>query len=522
MTSAEGISRESTVNSGDFKNAAEYGETDVKNAIKTYFHQTIDNQLLKEDKESGVWQLRKAVDKIDALPKQWRTIRSSAKNLLEVKNETINRLVEMLGSNPDSPLFEKINYYGHWSYNNSEKLAETFINAQSKHNEMELLNVAAGTKPFEEVLDGLIDEQSALLSQVKNDKFREAFNGYKQENRSVLRSPDMLAQAIEKQFAFYERLNSFFTSPKELLARIGHDFNGLDETSPREKELEKNSQEDRYLKFDDKTYSALISNPVSKIKAFLQQEQREKDKYANSLKEQMSGKIEADWARLEHNLFYEKKHSTVEEAETIIRKQRSMEELKTGLTSAIEKLQPHLAEDVSSIRGDISFNSIPQTEFEKLYDELDKTKRALAELERQITAVTDRAKHEGDGFMGGKKKKRQEEIADLTEKKSTAELTKTQLEQEYLPKKEMIDRLRSLKYWLNNTAQTEIKLSLPTGPISLRELITNIQNQLNFQLTPEQSQAYEKDQELRRKAEQARRRYVELKLPEDRRREGFK
>lgn len=523
LASKQEINNRQTITKGDIEDGGEYGEEKVKDAIKDYYEQVIDGELTEEAKRNGQPQLQEAVGTIEGLPKRWREIRATLRELRSARRETIDRLAGLLGNDRNAPLFQQVNNYGHWGYDNPQKLAETFVDANAGHNAI-TLGLGMGTETPEVILERIISDQENLLEQARSGNLKKAFSrtdvdaksfqpeSYRYETK--LDNPERVAIILAEQREFYRKFQAALTTPEEVLAKMKGRDNDLHREihvrSQYDLGLDDRGQIKSQLDFDGKTYATLRDTPLSQIKVRLEQQQKELEKITATLKEQIGDKVEADWDSTELSAFqYDREnYQSIQEAERIVKMQKIAETLSPRLDLAISGLQEQMDQQLSfGQRGQLSFDSIPEKDLQRLQKEIAELQQEIQKVEANIRSIDQRAVSEGDGLLGRKRKQREQEKATLDTQKQTLQERLQNLQAEYQPKAEMDKKLDGVRSWLYTANREGLELKMPRGSISSRELVDSVKGQMNFQLTPERSQVYKQYQALKKKQEQTAKQY---------------
>jgi len=509
------VNKLNTVVAGDIEDGASYGQIQVKAELKNHFRELVDTLLAEKEEKEGVPALQKAVDTIEALPKRWGEIYDTLLAVSKARQETIDRLMELLGKDTNSPLFRQINGYGHWVHKDPERLATAFIDSNSSNNGI-VYGIGMGTQTPEVILEKTISEQKALAEQIKRGNAKNIFSrsalmgGHQEHNYETrLENPERAAIILAEQAEFYNKFKAELTTPEELLAKTGGGHEATFYKTTRVKTAHALGFGDRgpvksRLYFDGKTYAALCDASLPQIKARLQQQRQELATTAARFKEQVDDKVEADWADREldsfHNARVGQNYLIYREAENILRMKQAAERLVPRLDLAVARLQGQMAEQVQAVENDrLNFTSVPEKDLQQLKKEITALQTEIQTIERDIDLIDQRAITEGDGLTGGKKRKRKEEKTVLTGRLETALQRLQEANVNYLPKEELNTKLGDIRAWLFEARREGLELTVPRGPVSLQEFIGNIKGQMNFQLTPEQSQIYEQYQALTKK-----------------------
>lgn len=522
LASKQEINNRQTIAKDDIENAKEYDEDKVKTALKDYYGQVIDNELDEEAKKNGQPQLQEAVNIIENLPKQWQEIRSTLGKLQQARREIINRLAELLGNNRNAPLFQQMNSYGHWNCNDPQKLAETFVNAKSASNSYTLGLGMGPTGPLEIIVEKIISDQENLLEQTHKENSEKAFSradadiGTKNPNpeqyrfQTALDNPERIVIILAEQAEFYQKFQAALTTPEEVRDNVV--YKEIYVKSEYDLGLGVHGQIKSQIDFDGKTYATLRDNPLSQIKTRLEQQQKEMEKTAIMLKEQIGDKVEVDWDSAELSMFQNDRENrqSIQEAERMVRMQKIAEELSPYLDSAISGLQEQMNQQLSFDmyqRGKLKFNSVHERDLLRLHNEIDKLQDEIKKIEVGVRSINQRAASEGDGLLGGKKKKREKEKATFDEQKKTLQERLQNAQAEYQPKFEIDQKLGRMRAFIERAKEKELELQFSSSSFSLREMIDSIKKQMNFKLTPEQFQIYEQYQALKKKMKQTEERY---------------
>ncbi len=527
LTSKQEINNRQTIAKGDIEDGRKYGEEKVKDAIKDYYGQVIDGELTEEAKRNGQPQLQEAVRTIESLPKRWREIRSTLRELQSARRETIDRLAGLLGNDRNAPLFQQVNNYGHWGYDNPQKLAETFVDANAGHNTI-TLGLGMGSETPEVILEAIISNQENLLEQTHGGNLKKSFSRTDVDAKSFhaesyryetgLDNPERVAIILAEQVEFYRKFQAALTTPEEILAKM----KGRDDDL--HKEIHVRSQYDlglgdrgqikSQLDFDGKTYATLRDTPLPQIKTRLEQQQKELEKTAATLKEQIGDKVETDWNSAELSAFQDSRgnYRTIQEAERIVRMKKIAEGLFPRFDLAISGLQEQMDQCLSFGQGgELKFDSVPERDLQHLHKEIGELQQEIQKVEASIRLIDQRAVNEGDGLLGRKRKQREQEKATLDTQKQALQGRLQNLQAEYQPKVEMDKKLDGVRSWLYTTNREGLELKMSRGSVSLRELVDSVRGQINFNLTPEESQVYEQYQVLKKKHEQTVKQYEKWK-----------
>lgn len=523
LASKQEINNRQTIEKDDIEDAGEYGEDKVKDAIKDYYGQVIDGELAEDAKKEGQPQLQEAVETIENLPKRWQEIRTTLRELQQARRETIMRLAGLLGNDKDAPLFQQLNN-NDWSRNDPQKMAEAFVDNKARDNSITLGLGRGPTEAPEVIVEKIISEQENLLEQARRGNSKKAFSRTDVDAKNFnvefryetgLDNPERIAIILAEQTEFYRKFQAALTTPEEVLVKVqGNLSKEIKVRSQHDLGLGDYGQIKSQLDFDDKTYATLRDNPLSQIKTRLEQQQKEMEKTATMLKEQIGDKVEADWDSVELSIFQRdgENNQSIQKAERIIRMQKIAEGLSSRLDLAISDLQEQMEQQLSFSQGDkLNFDSVPERDLQHLYKEITELQQEIQKVEASVRSIDQRAASEGDGLLGGKRKKRKKEKTVLDSQKQALQESLQSLQVEYQPKAEIDKKLDSVRKLVYAANKEGLELQLPRGSISLRELVENIKGQMNFQLTPEQSQIYEQYQTLRKKQEQTKKQYEKLR-----------
>lgn len=508
--SKEEIHNQHTVEKDDIDDAKEYGEEKVKTVIKEYYGEVIDGDLAEDEKRKGSSQLREAVELVKNLPKRWQAVRETLRRVEWERRETVSRLAELLENDRNAPLFQTLNNYGRYGLNDPQKLAEVFIDHYAGRNSMIFFGAMASGIP-EAIAERIISEQENLLKHVEGgmrEAFPRSFNAESQRYETSLYNPDALAIILAEQAEFYQKFQAVLTTPEEVFDKMKGGMYGI-EISVRSRHDLKLDEAKSFMEFDGKTYAALRDTPLSQIKYNLEQQQKQREKTATALKEQIGDKVEANWASKEMSLFKQENHEIVNESERVIRHREIAENISSRLDIAANELKEYRDQPVYfTENGALKFDAASEKDLLRLYKEVDLAQKEVEKIKKDISLIDDRARWEKDGLFGGKKKKREKEKADLKVKEKTAHERLKNAEAEYDPKRKMDEKIGAVRSLIHNAERQEIALVPPRNYSgSLKELIDGIKKQMNFRLTPEQSQIYEQYQALKKKQEQTEKQY---------------
>lgn len=518
-----------TVNKEDIeKHAAKYGEDEVKTAIKEYWKQLIDDKFAEEAKKDGRPQLQEAVNTIDNLPKRWDENRAILQELQKAKREAIDRLAELLDDNPETVLFLNMNKYGNWHYNNPQKLAEAFIDFKFRHNSYDLGLEMGPARPVETIIEKTIADQKKRLEEISRGNSRKAISransdltlqalGPEQyQAETELINPERIAIILAEQAEFYRKFQAELTTEDNVLNNLvihqkiqiksNYDL-GINKIEP-------------LITFDGKTYKTLRDKPLAEIKARLELEEKELAEKAAELKEQVKAKIEVDWDSTKLVMFQEqeKNHQNIQEAIEIRRKKKIAEELSPDLASAASELKEQMNELVFFDRKDVlKFNSIPEQDISGLSKKIEEANAGINRVNDYIKAIDERATYEKNGLFGGKKRRREKEKELLKKQKQEQGVELKKLRNDQKIKFEKDQKLNGVRAFIYKVKQSKLELKIPSGSFTLQQLIDGLDNSMNFQLTPEQSEIYGQYQALKKKIEQTKEWYNKKWWPDLRR-----
>lgn len=535
FASAEVINKHKTITKGDIEDSSEYGKEKVKDAVKNYYGEVIDNKLAEEEQNNGQTRLREAVETLENLPKRWRENRKALQELQSARRATIDRLAKLLGNDRQTPLFQQVNNSGHWNHNNPQELAETFVDANAGYNTSSL-GLGAGAETPDKILEGIVSEQEKFHEPISEENIQNAFSRqnvsidrfspalYRHE--TIFDNPERVAIILAEQAEFYRKFQAALTTPEEVLAKT--------KTNPTDlyKEIRTRSEEElglghggrikRRLDFDGKTFQTLRDTPLYQIKADLERRQKALESTAKTLKEQISYKVDVDWDFTELSAFLDSRDNLgiVQEAVRIVKVKKIAEVSSPRFDLVISGLQEQMEMRLTiDYRGQLSFDSIPKADaqrVQKRFDgddindlDIDALLRSIQRVEVNMRSIDERAVSEGNGLFRGKRKQREQEKDALDIQKQAMQERLTNLQAENELEAKMDKKLNGIRAWIDASKTDGLELKLPNGSVPLQELVDNIKGQMNVQLTPEQSKIYEQYQVLKEKQKKTAEQYVD-------------
>jgi hypothetical protein len=333
-------------------------------------------------------------------------------------------------------------------------------------------------------------------------------------------NPERIKIILAEQAEFYKKFQAALTTPEEVLAKMkGHSdllHKEIHVRSEYDLEIDNRGKIKSHVEFDGKTYEALRNSNLTQIRTRLEQHQTALEKTASSLKEQAGSKVEADWAESELSSFGHENRSKYHEVENIFKLGKAAEQLSPRLDLAASQLQGQMDQTVSGhadrgVRYQLGFDSVKNEDLMRMASEIETLTGNIKDSNSHIEAIDRRARSEGDGFLGRKKKTREQEKAQEETKKQGYQTQLDKLLKEYQPKRDLDNKLGGVRSWLYNAQQQGMEIKLPSGSVTLRELIDNVKSQMNFTLTPEQVQIYERYQELEKKQKEKAKEYEKYK-----------
>jgi len=521
LESSREIDRTRTVDGGDIKdakNADEYGAEEVKIALKDYYGQEIDKGINDTAEKNGAPQLREAVAIIENLPSQWQEIRSNLHALHQARQQTIDLLANLLGTDPQAPLFRLIKNYDRSSFTDPEKLATDFVDSKSSLNSLILGTGSSGTP--DEFLNKTVVNQLQLVELVRNGDAKKVFLrtdtnagsfGSQDKYPTALENPERIKIILAEQSEFYKKFQAVLTTPEEFIAKVSHDSNQFrDQINVRSGYsigLQGQNSVDHYLEFDGRTYATLRDTPLAKLKDRLAQQENELKKTVGALKVQLSAKVEVDWAASELSAFSQEHWQEYREAEKIVKLRKVVEKTLPYLDLATSQLGAHMDQMVSvhidrrsgwdSVRS-LEFDSAKQSELQIMAENIEALNIKIKDLGLHIVAIDESASWEGNGFLGGKKKAREQEKTKEISLRLSYQSELEKLQKNYVPKKELDIKLAVVRSWLYEAHREGIDVKLKYDTLTLRKLVDEIKGQLDFTMTPEQVQLYQRYQELKK------------------------
>jgi DNA repair exonuclease SbcCD ATPase subunit len=496
----DAINWEQTVTQDDIRDGREYGNDNVKTAIKIYYSQVIDDELNEEARRDGLLQLQEAIKTIEGLRKRWDEIRATLLEVQSARQATINRLItllrEDLREDKSGLLFGEIQRYGRWGYDDPEKLAEVFIDFQASLNSI-TLGLEYGKTP-EVILRGIISDQENLLQQVLSSgnltaafptSISKGFDIERYSYETKLYNPEIAITILSVQLKFYKKFQAALTTPEEVLDKI----RGTSERLRQEIEIDADlsgelgklgmhnsyeMQSQLWIKFDGRTYATLRGTPLPQIKTRLEKWQNEMNQTAKTLKRQISDKVEVDWIYAELSEFEHNHQQTIKEAEDIIRIQQKFEGLLRNLNSAISALEEQMNQQICfDQRGRLSFCSIPKKDLQQLQNEISKLQQEIQKIEIDICEINRKLAERWSDLLG----KRKREKTRLNTQKQALQARLQELQAEYASKVKIDIKLEALRIWLSNAYTEGLKLTIPPKPVLLQELVSSIKEQINPQ-----------------------------------------
>ncbi len=250
-----------------------------------------------------------------------------------------------------------------------------------------------------------------------------------------------------------------------------------------------------------------LRSPEGKAK-----QKAELPRLAALLKERISDKVDADWSEKELAIFKNTGESSqiLKEVNNILRNRQLAERLNPSLAVAISELQEQMTQQVRCENGNIELAYIQNYDFRKLKEDIESLREEIQKVNTKIKSIDESASSEGNGFLGGKRREREQAKTALDTQKQNLERALQNLEAEYDPIVTMNNKIGGdLGQWIREAKENS--LELPQGSVSLQELVDNIKGQLNLrlnaQLTPEQSQTIEQHNALVSKRDQTAQQY---------------
>ncbi len=499
---------------GDRIAAKKYGEEPVKDASREMLHEVVDKSLLKQEEESGGLKMDEAIETLEGLPDRWNSLQESLSEVQKSKAAIIEKLTGFLGDDPKAPLFHALDSYFlkvGGVYKDPKELATAFVKSMS-----DLEGANFGLRPYsqqesvESVIAPIITKQRGVAQSIRlnsQEIFRERKDPYgRTVNEAPLQHPERIGQALSKQKALYEKFQAALTTPEEVLKLSGKGFDGL----LKELRLPPEKQPPTLLTFDAKTTESLLRENISNIKEKRAKTKQTLESQAKVIKKAIDNKVERDWAQDEEREFSSEaqNYKILQGVAAKMRVSEPWAALYPVVETAALQLEDADQKVVFDERYGMYFESGSPTRQGELQKLMAPMRERIKAINASISSIDGRAKTEGDGMLGGKRRARESEKTNLEAEKTTVASELAPLEADLASSIARNEKLGAVRAALQDQ-KSRGALELPTTPMTLAEFANVAKERMNVELSEEELRVFETEKGLRQKSAEADKAYEE-------------
>lgn len=485
------------------KVVAVYGEEDLKAVVEEAIQGKIDGALEAQwQKEGNNALYEQTQGDFERLEAQWQEFKSIAPEVIQQGREIKQRLTAYLDSSEGAGIRAKfIEYYGFRKDPSADAVAEELLktgsalDSSSRGHTDELFGDVEGAISVPEYFDRV---QKSFSEFSTAPRFEDAAYSVLQGSDTNVPNPELLLNTARLQQEIYAKFETFITAPNE---EKGNIFNEIRRSS------------ERYIFFNLKSSDNAQELPSSRTQ--LVQEvrgRREKlDITKQESKDQFKSAVDDEQSLRDYASLREEQPDAVRRIERFQEQSQFTEETLPELDLYPMGLKRD--EQLEVRDGMVEFEGY-QTEKDAIDQEVAQKKLEVQQIQTAIDEVNARAKTEGNGMLGGKRKQREKELEELGLKRTQkdTELAAVAEKNQTLAAKD--SRLRAVRSIIQKINKEGFTVELPaTG--SAQEVLDRLKEALGQLNLTEEDNALkqklevrkEKSDSVQRRREQAMRGY---------------